>query len=194
MTKHLRAFHGDPAIKAKYIARVMHHQAADNLIRGTGWDGGKGCAVGCTLEAYDHARYPIELGIPEWLARVEDRLFEGMGKSLAMQWPLWFLEAAPVGADLDSIKPAFLIMVLRSARENVKPAFADVLAVIDRVIELWQRADLYSAEWHSQAMAASASAWAAEAAWASAWAAEAKKIDFFADNLLKLMRNAKVQS
>lgn len=30
----LRAFHCDPAVKAKYIARVEAHRVADNLIRG----------------------------------------------------------------------------------------------------------------------------------------------------------------
>lgn len=40
----MRAFHNDPAIKAKYLARVDKHMKADNLIRGTGWDGFSGCA------------------------------------------------------------------------------------------------------------------------------------------------------
>lgn len=31
------AFHGNPAIKAKYLARVAAHRAADELIQGTGW-------------------------------------------------------------------------------------------------------------------------------------------------------------
>ena len=61
----MKAFHNDPAIKEKYLSRVRAHRAADELIRGTGWDGHRGCAIGCTLESYDHARYPIELGVPE---------------------------------------------------------------------------------------------------------------------------------
>ena len=78
------SFHNDPAIKAKYLDRVKAHAKADRLIQGTGWKGGKGCAVGCTLEAYDHSLYPIELGLPEWLARLEDRIFEGLPKAEAM--------------------------------------------------------------------------------------------------------------
>jgi hypothetical protein len=68
------SFHNDQAVKDKYVNRVIAHQKADNLIRGTGWNNGKGCAVGCTLESYDHSQYPIELGIPEWLAKLEDTL------------------------------------------------------------------------------------------------------------------------
>ena len=97
----LRAFHDDPAIKAKYIARVEAHRAADELIRGVGWENGRGCAIGCTLDAYDHSRYPIELGLPEWFARLEDAIFEGLPVERAMRWPSDVLRAIPVGAAID---------------------------------------------------------------------------------------------
>jgi hypothetical protein len=47
------AFHGDPAIKAKYLKRVKMHTKLDHLKQGVGWEKNghtKGCAVGCTLE------------------------------------------------------------------------------------------------------------------------------------------------
>ena len=62
-------------VKEKYLSRVVAHRKADNIIQGLGWEEGRGCAVGCTLENYDHWRYPIELGLPEWLAHLEDRIF-----------------------------------------------------------------------------------------------------------------------
>lgn len=31
----MKAFHNDPKVKAKYVARVRAHQEADRLIRGT---------------------------------------------------------------------------------------------------------------------------------------------------------------
>ena len=104
MNTKMVAYHNDPAIKAKYIARIQEHTAADQLIQGTGWENGKGCAVGCTLEDYDHSRYPIELGIPEWLARLEDRIFEGLPKAEAMAWPEAFLEAIHPGAYLEPVR------------------------------------------------------------------------------------------
>ena len=111
----MKAFHNDPAIKAKYLARVENHIKLDNLVRGETGDGGKGCAVWCTLDAYDHARYPIELGIPEWLARVEDKIFEEMSEQKSRTWPRDFLDAIAPGADLEKAKAPFLIMVLESA-------------------------------------------------------------------------------
>jgi hypothetical protein len=100
----LRAYHNDPAIKAKYLARVREHARLDHLVQGTGWESGRGCAVGCTLEAYDHSRYPIELGIPEWLAHLEDRIFEGLPWDEARSWPERFLDAIPVGADSEPVQ------------------------------------------------------------------------------------------
>ena len=108
----LRAYHGDPAIKAKYLARVRAHREADRLIQGTGWEGGKGCAVGCTLEAYDHNLYEDELGIPATLAYLEDRIFEGLDVATSQHWPERFLLAIEPGADLSRVTGRFLLWLL----------------------------------------------------------------------------------
>lgn len=44
----LIAYHGDESVKAAIIAQLERHKAADELVKGPYWDGGKGCAVGCT--------------------------------------------------------------------------------------------------------------------------------------------------
>ena len=81
------AFFGDPAIKAKYMARLEAHAAADNIIQGTGWEDGKGCAIGCTFEDYDHTKYVTELNLPEALGCLEDRIFEGLANAEAKPMP-----------------------------------------------------------------------------------------------------------
>jgi hypothetical protein len=221
LSKQLVAFHGDPAIKAKYLARVIAHQKADHLIRGTGWKDSKGCAVGCTLEAYDHSRYPIELGIPEWLAQVEDRLFEGMSEEKSRTWPEEFLRACPVGSDLEKIKPEFLIMILESTLTTFNHvAYPELKKVVDGSIALWNRDDISSPAWIEAvwvARAAAEAAWAAagaaaaevaRAAWvaraaagAAAWVAAAaaraaagareERYDYFAEELLKMLKGCK---
>ena len=50
--------------KNKYIARVKAHAEADEIVKGTYWEYGKGCAVGCTIHSSDHDSYEKELGIP----------------------------------------------------------------------------------------------------------------------------------
>jgi hypothetical protein len=101
------SYHNDLEIKRKYIARVKKHRELDHLEQRLGWrnDGKtKGCAIGCTLEAYDHSRYPIELGLPEWLARLEDVIFESLPREQAMYWPEKLLEAIPVGVDVEPVR------------------------------------------------------------------------------------------
>jgi hypothetical protein len=105
----LRAYHGDPTIKATYLARVRAHRDADDLIQGaygspmnskSGW---RGCGVGCTLHSSDHDLYETELGIPVRLAYLQDHLFEALSKSEAKGFPVQFLDAIPVGADLSLV-------------------------------------------------------------------------------------------
>lgn len=175
----MQTFHNDQAVKDKYLARVEAHIAADNLMRGRGWEDGKGCAIGCTLEAYDHASYPIELGIPEWLARLEDTLFEGMSKEKSRSWPKDFLVSMPLGvpeSDLERrVKGPFLLAVLTSALGTFDHAqFPEVAAAIKGSMALRMRSDIGSKEF----IAAAASA---------AWAARAAKYDQFADTLLELL-------
>lgn len=131
------AFHGDWDIKARYLARVKAHRAADELIQGTGWEGGKGCAVGCTLDAYNHRLYPLELGIPENLARLEDIIFEHLRNSEAMMWPTKFLTAIPVGADLSMTWPRFAVWLLHGLSQ--KGCTPQTLASINKVVMLYVR-------------------------------------------------------
>ena len=115
----LIAFHGDPAIKEKYLSRVRAHRKADNLIRGTGWDGHRGCAIGCTLESYNHALYETELGIPRSIARLEDGIFEGLELNLAMEWPERVLSAITPGADLSLVTAKFMVWLLTDEADGV---------------------------------------------------------------------------
>ena len=82
------SFHNDPKIKDKYLDRVRKN----------------GGAVGCTLEHKDSKRYPIELGLPVWLARLEEDIFNNLPVDKAKQWPLNFLKAIPIGVDVDAAR------------------------------------------------------------------------------------------
>jgi len=64
------AFHNNPAIKEKYLARVRAHRVADEIVKGRYWENGKGCAVGCTLHSGKHMSYESELGIPVALGSI----------------------------------------------------------------------------------------------------------------------------
>jgi hypothetical protein len=193
--KQLVAFHGKESIKKKYLSRVRAHRVADEIIQGTTWTGKKGCAVGCTLHAYDHLAYERELGIPMMLARLEDSIFEGLSVNDSKAWPEDFLNAIPVGADLSMIWPRFALYliidkkegVIRFAkRSDVKKALREVASLFQEWISTGIKPS--DTKWREAAQKArtarsAAAAWAAEAAEAAeaaaaeaeaAWAAEAE--------------------
>jgi hypothetical protein len=174
----LQAFHNKESEKQKYVSRMKSHIAADELIRGEGWTGKKGCAVGCTLNRYNHKCYQDELGLPEWLARLEDTLFEGMSLEKSKTFPLEFLEAIPVGANLDKTFHKFCIYVLQDCKKNVELKYDYVIEAIDSVIGYHQKSivgfESESAAWSAESAARSAESAesAARSAASAAWSAE----------------------
>ncbi len=115
----LLSYHNDENIKLKYLARVQAHFEADEIIKGKYWGNGKGCAVGCTIHGQNYAAYEIELGLPVWLAKLEDCLFEGMRNEDAKIFPVRFLESIPVGKSLDRVKWKFLLFVLDNCKDII---------------------------------------------------------------------------
>ncbi len=177
----LLAYHGNQAIKDKYIARVKAHREADELIQGKGWDGHKGCAVGCTLENYNHSRYPIELGVPVVLAQLEDRIFEGLPQKDAMGWPERFLTAIKPGSDLEMVWPKFSLWVLngllelKTFHDGKHPKCKAAIGTVRGLYEEWivTRIKPASSRFSKARMAAAA----ADAAAAAAYAAYAAAAD-----------------
>lgn len=184
MTEKLIAFHGKQEVKDKYVARVKAHAEADEIIKGIYWQDGKGCAVGCTIEGSEHERYEKELGIPEALAHLEDSMFENLTNGEAKRFPLEFLEAIPVGADLSKIVPQFVIWEFEDKKHGlsqIKEVAEDseIMEVCEGVVSLYKRVlagdEPSETEWldmveKADRAGAGARAWAWAGAWAWAWA------------------------
>ena len=136
----LIAYHGDHAVKLKYIGRVLAHQEADELIRGIYWEGGKGCAVGCTVHSSDHKAYETELGMPEWFAHLEDHIFESMSDAASCRFPLDLLSAIPVGfAEWDLLYHDFCAFLLRDICEFDRMRYSNVAVAVDAIARLHKR-------------------------------------------------------
>src|SRR5690349_13637220 len=140
----LRAFHNDPALKARYLARMEAHARADEIVQGVYWEDGKGCATGCLMHSDEpHALFPAELGIPVRIAYLADRIFEGLSNAEAQAWALDFLRCIPVGADLSLVAPRFVLWTLidsthgalRYATDAEAPALERVAALYSRVLQ-----------------------------------------------------------
>lgn len=179
----LAAFHGDPAIKKKYIDRIKHHMEMDNLIKGQYWDEskGKGCAIGCILNGdhngnWWHQEYENQLGIPWIVGRLVDEIFEKLPFERSKVWTLEVHEAIEVGADLSDVWPQFAVWLLVDEKYGVINFAKDekTSIIIQHVADLYKRyADVSKDEWtkardNAYAAAAAYSDTAAYAAYAAA--------------------------
>jgi len=108
----MKAWLDSAELKARIVAQVEAHAAADEIVQGKYWENGQGCAVGCIIHGNDHSKFPAELGIPEALARLIDNIFQGLPLAQAKEVPLRFVTAIPVGADLSKTAGRFLLWLL----------------------------------------------------------------------------------
>jgi hypothetical protein len=188
------SYHNKPEIKEQLIARMDKHIELDQLLKGATGQDGKGCTVWCALnngdlkEGYNHKAFETILGLPEWLARLQDVIFEGLNvddaKWFSSQWP----KSIPVGKNLDPVKWKFCAFVMKEniervllldisdeLKKQVVDAINGVLSLHNNAIEtgVWDGSAARSA-W-SAARSAESAAWSAEsAAWSaarSAWSA-----------------------
>ena len=167
----MQAFHNDVSVKSRYVGRVLAHREADEIAHGYYWDKGKGCAVGCTIHSGKHADYESEIGVPIMLARLEDRLFEGMSNGRSKEFPLQFLQAPKVGADLSLVGWKFLHWLL--TEELVGRNDPKIAAVIKRCADVLVPLTKGLPADKDEARAAAAAADAADAYAYAAYAANA---------------------
>ena len=133
------SFFGEPCLKKAVIARVKEHQRLDQIIQGTYWDGTRGCAIGCVLHSGDHMAYETQLGLPVFLAYMDEHIFERLPLEEAKGWPLRFIEAVPVGVDLELVFPRFMHWLLSDPHGMRESADARTLRIIDDLTILYAR-------------------------------------------------------
>ena len=170
----MRAYHGDNSIKAAILAQLAEHRASDELIRGVYWEHGKGCAVGCTIHSGEHAEYETRFGIPQMLAHLEDRIFEGLPNGQAKEWPERFMASIRSGADLSLVGWQFLHWLLTTSAVNPGIEHPLVCAAVRQCAEaLVPLTKGEPAAWSATSAAASAAASAALSATSAAASAAA---------------------
>ena len=132
----MKAFNEDGELKVDLLREIKKHQKADEISQGVYAEkkaNGKMrlCAVGCALyslnevrsksiETNDHSAFEPELGIPWRIARLADRIFEGLKFKEAKEFPYEFINSIPVGADLSKVFAKFIHWLLdrKSTRLN----------------------------------------------------------------------------
>jgi len=132
--KKLITFHGDKNLKRKMIAEVKRHQVHDQIIKGSYeksvGDRFRGCKVGCSIHSLNliqhttystdsHAAYETGFGISRVIARLSDRILEGLPADDSMKFPLEFWKAVPVGVDVSKVWKQFLVWMLIDETDGV---------------------------------------------------------------------------
>lgn len=174
-------------LKNEIVAEIIKHREQDQIIQGTYGEtvGGewKGCAVGCAIHSLnlkkgkdfpvsDHGVYETEFGIPIILARLEDKIFEGLSAEDCKTWPENFMSAIPVNTDLSLVWPRFAIWLLTDKSCGViqysenKDVIQNVSDLYSRIISgvIVNKEDWISARVAADAYAAAAATYAAYAA------------------------------
>ena len=198
--KTMLTYFNDPKLKEMIVEEMKNHQKQDQIIKGTyGKQNGvwKGCAVGCAIHSINlrlgkefptdnHRVYEEAIGVPEWLARLQDTIFEGLPDKENSQFAVDLLEAIPVGVNLDKVKWKFCAIILKEnidrvlalkikdeLKEQVVKSIQQCLNLHEEAIKtgIWDRSAAESAA--RSAESAAESAWsAARSAESAAWSAE----------------------
>ena len=181
------AYHNNPKLKQDILQQLQIHHDADEIIKGVYWENGKGCAVGCTLHSDNHQEYETRFGIPKILAHLEDAIFEGLPNDLAKTWPINFMSAIPIGADLSHVWRDFAVWLLIDPVDGVikhtNPG-TEAYEVILRVANLYQHG--YTAQQMIDAAAAAYAAYAAAYA-ADAYAIRDKVLSDFSEGVVQIL-------
>jgi hypothetical protein len=195
------SYHNDENLKALVVAEMKNHQKKDQFIKGAYEKLNskfKGCAIGCTIDSVnkifgrsyktsEHKVFEEALGIPEWLAHIQDSLFEALPIGDNSQFAVDFLSAVPTGVNLEPVKWKFCSFILKEGidrillQHNLSEELMDqVVSAMRGVLNLHESA-INTGEWDLEAaelaeLAAESAAWsarsAAELAWSAAESAE----------------------
>ena len=168
----LRAYHGDPAVKASHVKRFADHRAGGDVVQNVGFDSPRGSFIGCVLNADQPEWLPIDVGWPVWFGELAEAIFGGLPIDEAIQFGADALEAVPVGADLELVRIPFLLSVQQRniARLSGNSAMyaQQCREAVQVVIDYLELRDGQRAVAESRAWAAVESAWTAASAKAAA--------------------------
>jgi hypothetical protein len=183
-------FKNDPTIKDALVSRMKKHIELDELVKGATGQDGKGCTVWCALNngdmnhGYNHAAFESILGLPEWLARLQDTIFEGLSVEDAKWFSSQWVTAIPVGRDITRVKWKFCAFIMKEniervllldisddLKKQVVDAINGVLNIHTSAAETGIFSESAARSAWSAARSAAESAWSAESAARSAWSA-----------------------
>lgn len=72
------SFYNKPELKDYFVKNAKWHQEQDRFVQGQDeYDKDKkGCMIACSFKNYDHKLGEEESGVPEWILKLADSIFE----------------------------------------------------------------------------------------------------------------------
>jgi hypothetical protein len=180
--------------RAEFLEQSVAHFKADMLLRGTygeeGYDSFKGCSVGCHLHHIfpdatpdevanmdeKHFKVAKHYGYPEWLALLQDSVFEGLPNGESAKWHVQLAEALHALPD-DYDWQAALHRCHAAILRVTLPTAGTATEAVQAVIDLHEKAETDAAAWSAAKSAAESAARSAaesaarSAAWSAVWSA-----------------------
>ena len=95
------AYNSNQKLKDLAVDTAIQHREADKLVKGTYWENGKGCAIGCWAQGATspHQAVAEKYYLPVELLYIVDGLFEQLPDEDSQKWPQQFAEAIKACAD-----------------------------------------------------------------------------------------------
>ncbi len=162
------SFYGKTELKALHVAQAKRHYEQDMLVAGTYGETVDGVFRGCDIGCFAHDIQPgtdsphevvgKDRGLPQWLLRWQDQMFELLPKGKREQFHVDCAEAIPVGVDLTTAQHAASIarmdrLLIRQTgalkakhAHGVHEAIVQVIAAIEQVRAAHLCGSAYSAD------------------------------------------------
>ncbi len=137
------AYHGDAGFKQTVVRLLTHLSEVGLISRGTVNDEGVGAAVFMVMNHRLWRDDPIKdfcemLGFPEWIGQLYNFVYERLPEGVGNEWAVEFMQAIPVGCDLDELKLPLYRGLLADKEIGVRSACGSdgrVGAIIDDLLE-----------------------------------------------------------
>jgi len=177
----MKTFNNDESLKNELLKDLLRHQELDAFVQGK-WltgekvegNGFKGCFYGCTMQTESNAigKFSEKYSVDLWYCHLTEKLFEGLPKEEALEFPYKSIEIIPLGYDFNRLKSAWFKENLLKQKQWVKDA--SVLKVLDECASLFNVPfnEISESAARSAAESARSAAWSARSAAESAWSAE----------------------
>ena len=136
-------------MKNRLVAEMERHAELDMIQQGAWFVDGKGCHIGCcghSLGLTGNKPHWKELsektGIPQWILKLSERIFEGLDKDDAKIFSLDFCKAIPTDTNLNAIRPTIEVARLERLKDiQSKSNYKDkreIIYVLDLGISIWK--------------------------------------------------------